>query len=78
MAGVLVGAAAAMLLAPQGGAEIRNALKEYATKAVEDILDTALQSGRAYVEAMIEQGKEYIEHNVQQVLEPAKSIGALR
>lgn len=67
LAGALIGAGAALLLAPQSGAKTRRWLSEYADKA-KDQLDSAidtgkeyLQSGKEYLQTGVERGKEYME-----------------
>ena len=46
MAGALIGAGVALLLAPQSGTELRSSLRDYASKA-KDELDEATEQGRA-------------------------------
>ena len=60
LAGALIGAGVAMLLAPRSGAEMRQWLSEYADKA-KDQMGTALESGKEYLQAGIDRGKEYME-----------------
>jgi gas vesicle protein len=67
LAGAIIGAGAALLLAPQTGAETRRLLRDYAEKAEEEIrerlpeakalLDSAIEKGKDFVE----RGKEYVE-----------------
>ena len=78
IAGMMVGVFAGLLLTPRAGSDIRASLKDYAGAAVDDIIETALRSGRAYVEELVQRGREYVEHTVEEVLEPARNIGALR
>ena len=78
IAGIMVGAFAGLLLTPQAGSDIRTSLKNFAGAAIDDIIETALRSGRAYVEELVQRGREYVEHTVEEVLEPARNIGALR
>ena len=46
MAGAFIGAGIALLLAPQSGTELRSTLRDYASKA-KDELDEATEQGRA-------------------------------
>lgn len=59
LAGAIVGAGAALLLAPQSGAETRKLLKSYAEKAEEEALEKAKEA-RATIEKAVEQGKQFI------------------
>jgi gas vesicle protein len=74
----MVGAFAGLLLTPRAGSEIRAALQDYMGAAMDDILETALRAGRSYLEEMVERGREFVEHTVEEVLEPARNIGAIR
>jgi gas vesicle protein len=76
--GLMVGMAAGLLLTPRAGSDIRASLKDYVGAAMDDILETALHAGRAYVEEMVQKGREFVEHTVEDVLEPARNIGAIR
>ena len=78
VAGVIVGMVAGMLLAPKTGAEIRDALKGYASDAMEDILDATLHTARAYLDDLVRQGKDYIDTTVEEILEPVKKLGEPR
>lgn len=69
LAGAIIGVGAALLLAPQAGAETRKLLKTYAEKAKEAraTLDTAIGQGRQFINekkavltAAFEAGKEAI------------------
>ena len=60
LAGALIGAGVAMLLAPRSGAQTRQWLTDYADKA-KDQMDTAIESGKEYLQAGIDRGKEYLE-----------------
>jgi gas vesicle protein len=78
MAGMMVGVVAGLLLTPRAGSGIRASLKDYAATAIDDIVETALRTGRNYIDQMVLRGKEYIETTVEEVLEPARNIGTLR
>ena len=60
MAGALIGAGVALLLAPQSGNELRSTLRDYASKA-KDELDEATEKGRAAWDSAVERGQEYVE-----------------
>jgi gas vesicle protein len=57
IAGAFIGAGVALLLAPQSGSELRSSLREYASRA-KDELD---EQGRAVWDTAIERGQEYVE-----------------
>jgi len=59
LAGAIIGAGAALLLAPQSGAETRTMLKSYAKKAEEEALEKAQEAKQTFEKA-IEQGKQFI------------------
>ena len=59
LAGAIIGAGAALLLAPQTGAETRRLLKNYAEKAEEEALEKAKEA-KATIEKAVEQGKQFI------------------
>lgn len=60
MAGALIGAGVALLLAPQSGTELRSTLRDYASKA-KDELDEATEQGRAVWDSAVERGQEYVD-----------------
>jgi gas vesicle protein len=59
LAGAIIGAGAALLMAPQTGAETRELLRGYAKKAEEEVREKAKEA-RATLDTAIEQGKEFI------------------
>jgi gas vesicle protein len=59
LAGAVIGVGAALLSAPQSGAETRRLLKTYAEKAEEEILEKAKEA-RATLDTTIEQGKQFV------------------
>ena len=59
LAGAVIGVGAALLLAPQSGAETRKLLKTYAEKAEEEMLEKAKEA-RATLDTAIGQGKQFI------------------
>ncbi len=60
LAGAIIGAGAALLLAPQTGAETRRLLKDYAEKAEEEIRER-LPEAKAMLDSAIEKGKDFVE-----------------
>ena len=89
IAGALIGAGLALLLAPQTGHELRGMLGGYASRKRDKIYDqgreawdTTVQHGKEYVEsgkeALREAGKtarEYMESGKEPVKEAGKEIG---
>ncbi len=59
LAGAVIGAGAALLLAPQSGAETRKLLKSYAEKAEEEALEKAKEA-KVALDKAIEQGKQFV------------------
>jgi len=59
LAGAVIGAGAALLLAPQSGAETRKLLRNYAEKAEEEALEKAKEA-RVALDKAIEQGKQFV------------------
>ena len=55
VAGVTVGVVAGVLFAPRAGPDIRKSLQEYAAHAMNDILETAMRTGKIYVEDLLQQ-----------------------
>lgn len=60
LAGAIMGAIAGILLAPRSGAEARRAIKDYADKTEDEILEKAKEA-RAALDETIERGKHYME-----------------
>ena len=66
LAGAIIGAGAALLLAPQTGAQTRTMLRSYAQKAEEEVLERMGEMREKMTEAKetlnsaIEQGKEFL------------------
>jgi gas vesicle protein len=60
LSGVLVGAAAALLLAPQTGRKSREQLRGYARRAEENLQDLAELAGEAFDKA-VDKGREFVE-----------------
>lgn len=59
LAGAIIGAGAALLLAPQSGTETRKLLKGYAEKAEEEALEKAKEA-KVALDKAIEQGKQFV------------------
>jgi gas vesicle protein len=59
LGGAIAGAVAGILLAPKSGEETRRALKGYARKAEEEIIERA-QEARAALDEAIERGKHFV------------------
>ena len=59
LAGAIIGVGAALLLAPQSGAETRKLLKTYAEKTEAEMREQAKEA-RATLDTTIEQGKQFI------------------
>jgi len=57
VAGALIGAGVALLLAPQTGSELRGMLRNYASRTKDDLVDR----GRDAWDTAVERGKEYME-----------------
>jgi gas vesicle protein len=72
IAGVMVGAVCGLLIAPTAGSELRNSLKVYAGSIIEDILQAALDNARSHVESLVQEGKQFVDQNLDNVLEPLR------
>ena len=59
LAGAIIGVGAALLLAPQSGAETRKLLRSYAEKAEEEALEKAKEA-KVSLDKAIEQGKQFV------------------
>jgi gas vesicle protein len=57
VAGALVGAGVALLLAPHSGSEVRGMLRRYASRAK----DRAVDQGREAWDTAVDRGKDYME-----------------
>ena len=60
LSGALLGAATALLLAPQSGRETREQLRGYARKTEENMHDLAGKASEAYEQAL-EKGREFVQ-----------------
>jgi gas vesicle protein len=72
VAGVTVGVVAGLLFAPRAGPDIRKSLQEYAAHAMNDILETAMRTGKIYVEDILQRSNAYLDRTVGDILGPAK------
>jgi len=73
LSGVLVGAAVALLLAPQTGRKSREQLRGYARRAEENLQDLAEMAGEAFDKA-VDKGREFVEEK-KSVLNEALEAG---
>ena len=69
IAGALVGAGVALLLAPQSGSQLRSIMRNYASRAK----DEALEQGKAAWDTAVERGKEFYEKGQDTVEEAGRS-----
>lgn len=82
MAGALIGAGVALLLAPQSGAETRNMLRDYAGRTKDELwergkeakatFDSAVERGKEAFETVRERGKEAYETGRETLRESGK------
>ena len=70
--GAVAGVVAGLLLAPKSGEETRRALKGYARKAEEEVLEKAKEA-RAALDEAIERGKDFIAEKAADVEAAAKA-----
>jgi gas vesicle protein len=59
LTGAIIGAGAALLLAPQSGAKTRKLLKDYAEKAQDETWER-VQKAKSTLDSAIEKGKEFV------------------
>jgi gas vesicle protein len=66
LAGAVIGAGAALLLAPQTGTQTRSMLRDYASKAEEEVRERMgvvrekMTEAKTTLESAIEQGKQFL------------------
>jgi gas vesicle protein len=82
LAGALIGAGIALLLAPQSGAETRNMLRDYAGRTRDELMergrdakatfDSAIERGKEAFETVRERGKEAYETGRETLRESGK------
>jgi gas vesicle protein len=75
LAGALIGAGVALLLAPQSGEKTRRLLSDYADKAKSQF-DSALDTGKEYLQAGMERGKEYLGEGAEGMKKEASKLGS--
>jgi gas vesicle protein len=71
--GALVGAAAALLFAPQSGPEIRALLRDYAARAKNE-LDEAVDQGAEVLDSTVERGQEFVEKGKESMREAGRQV----
>ncbi len=69
--GALVGAGIALLFAPQLGAQMRGLLRDYATRA-KDELDEVVDHGADVLDNAVERGHEFVEKGKESVREAGR------
>ncbi|MEP6601285.1 MAG: YtxH domain-containing protein [Nitrospirota bacterium] len=84
LAGVLIGAGVALLLAPQSGAETRGMLRDYAGRAKDELkqrgqevkstLDRAMESGKEAFESAKERGKDFYGSGKEAIRDAGKDV----
>jgi len=84
LAGALIGAGVALLLAPQSGAETRGMLRDYAGRAKDELkergkeakttLDNAMERGKQAFESAKEQGKEFYGSGKEAIRDAGKDV----
>ena len=78
IAGALIGAGVALLLAPQSGTALRGMLSDYANRAKDDLLEKAEEvydKGEEVVRNAGQSGKEFTGKGAKQELEGVKDPG---
>lgn len=69
LAGALIGAGAALLLAPQRGSELRGMLRDYAGRAKDDLVE----KGQEAWDTAVERGKEYYDKGEEAIHDAGRS-----
>ncbi|MGC4097860.1 MAG: YtxH domain-containing protein [Nitrospira sp.] len=73
LAGALIGAGVALVLAPQRGAELRGMLSDYATRAKDDLMDKAEETW----DTAVERGRDYYDQGEEVVRDAGRSAREL-
>ena len=73
LAGALLGAGIALLLAPQSGAQMRGLLRDYAARARDEFDEVIEQGAEAYGSAM-ERGQEFVEKGKESLREAGRQV----
>lgn len=69
--GAIVGAAAALLFAPQSGSQMRGLLRDYASRA-KDELDHVVDQGAEALDSTVERGHEFVEKGKESLREAGR------
>ena len=69
LAGALMGAGVALLLAPQSGSELRGMLRDYANRTKDDLVE----KGHEAWDTAVERGKEYYDQGEEVVRDAGRS-----
>lgn len=73
LTGAMLGAGIALLLAPQSGSKTRGLLRDYATRA-KDELDEVLEQGSDAYRTAVERGQEYVEKGKDSLREAGQQV----
>jgi gas vesicle protein len=71
IAGALIGAGVALLVAPQRGSELRSKLRDYADRAKDELME----QGRAVWDTAVKRGQDYYEKGEEVVRDTGRSQG---
>lgn len=71
LAGAFLGAGLALLFAPRTGSELRGMLRDYASRATDDLVER----GREALDTAVERGTEYVERSRQSLQEAGRVAG---
>ena len=84
LAGALIGAGVALLLAPQSGAETRGMLRDYAGRAKDELkqrgkeakstLDSAMERGKEAFDSAKERGKDFYGSGKEAIRDAGKDV----
>jgi gas vesicle protein len=69
LAGAFIGAGLALLFAPQTGQELRGVLRNYASRATDDMMER----GREAWDTAVERGREYMERGQEAIHEAGRT-----
>ena len=69
LAGAFIGAGLALLFAPQTGTELRGILRNYASRAKDDMMDR----GREAWDTAVDRGREYVERGQESLQEAGRT-----
>lgn len=70
LAGALIGGGLALLLAPHSGQELRGRLRDYASRATDDLLEKGYEA----FDSAVEQGKDYYRKAEEVVRDTGQSV----